>query len=180
MTLNSKQKMILNICLLTILAVVIVGGIIWPTLLKIQKITDDTYNLRAILEKKYQQSLNAHLTKNKVEQIKEEVSNFPNFLFRAPNTLALIQKLETIAKTNNISQNINSSNLDKITTSNEVTIDLNVTGKYIDVLNYIHDLESIDYFISIEEIRLTPIGDQNKQTNNLANLNLAIKLYVNK
>jgi len=180
MSLNSTHKIILNTVVLFLAAIFIIFGVISPTTKRINETTKNIYGLRALMEKKYQQSMRSRLTKSKIEQIKEETSTYPTYLFHVRDTLKLIQDLENIAKKNNTEQKIKSSNLDKITTQDKVNINLDITGKYMDLLNHLHDLEMINYFFNIEELRLAPQITNNKKISNNASLNVVLSLYVSK
>ena len=174
MALNSGQKIIISVVALSLLAVVIFALVIIPSALSVKKTTNEIYELRAYLEKRYMDSLNSHLTKNKLEKIKQESTDFPLYLFKVSDTLKLIQILETITNNNKVVQKINSSNLDKIKPGEKVIINLTISGGYRDVLNYIQDIENMDYFSNIETLRLTPASINN------INANLIIRLYVGK
>lgn len=178
MTLNSGHKIIISVAALALLAAAISFLIIVPTVSSIKKTTNEIYKLRTYLEKKYQDSLKTRLTKKKLEQIKQNSTDLPAYLFNVKDTLKLIQILETTANNNGVTQKINYSNLDKIKPQTKIKIDLTISGQYLNILNYIQTLESMTYFINIENIRLASVYDNHGQATNDTNANLTIGIYA--
>ncbi|MFH1291677.1 MAG: hypothetical protein ABIH87_00555 [bacterium] len=174
MILNSSHKIFFSVSLLSLLAIVIIGFVIVPAVVNIKQTTNETYKLRVGVEKKYNDSLKSRLTKKKIEDIKQNSIDFSTYLFKSTHGLKLIQLLETMASNNQVNQKINLTTLDNIKAQGQVKINLTISGDFQDILNYIHELEASDYFLNIENIRLTP--DQNKS--DWVNLNLNISLYV--
>jgi len=179
MILNSGHKIIINVAALALLAAAISFLVIIPTVNNIKETAKEIYELRTYLEKKYQDSLKTRLTKKKLEQIKQNSADLPAYLFNAVDTLKLIQILETTAANNKVSQKINYSNLDKIKPQTKIKIDLTISGQYLNILNYVQALESMTYFVNIENIRLTPVYNNSGQATNDASANLTIGIYVN-
>ena len=178
MKLNSTNKTIITVAALTLVAILIVVFIILPTSKNIKKITEETYNLRAYMEQKYKKSLNSKLTKKKLIDIEKGSKHFDKYLFSRKNALKLIKFLEDLSQNSNVKQNIRSSNLDEIKKGNLVKISTTITGNYHDVLNYIHNLETSQYFINIKDIRLTPRSGEKEKQGMAAKLNL--ELYAGK
>jgi len=173
MKLTSTNKTIVTVCLLSAVILSIIILVIIPAIQSIKKITTETSNLRLYMEQKYKESLRSKLTKKKLERITEDVKNYDKYLFKNTQALELIQLLENLSSKSKVTQKINNSNLDSITPGKKLNINLTVNGKYTDVLNYLHNLETIDYFVNIETIRLIPNGEG-------TTANLTIGIYVSK
>lgn len=180
MILDQTKKMVIRVCLSAILFLGIIFGVLIPTLLSIKKTSDESYKLRLILEQRYEQSLRSRVTKQKLGEIKETIAGFSEFIFKSGNELSLITFLESLATTHRLEQTISNSNLDKIDKDQTAQISLSLVGNYPDILSYIADLESSRYFIYIEQMHIKPAFDKNGQANQIATLDLTIKLYVSK
>lgn len=179
MILNSTQKIIFNVTIMLLVALAILFLVIFPTAKNIQKTAEETSKLRNYLEKQYQQTLNTRLTKQKIEQIKTESSSFSTYLFKPKDTLKLIQTLEAIANKNKMSQSIDSSDLDKISTAKKIKLSITASGNYDNALKYLYDLETMEYFLNPEQIKITPVYNRETGLPQQINLNLTIGLYVN-
>jgi len=179
MKLNSGHKIIITVSLMSLLALVIIVMVIIPTIRNIQTTAKETYKLRVYMEKKYQASLRSRLTKKKIEEIKKESSDYDSYLFKKENALELIQHLEKMSKQTKVNQKINSTNLDQIIPGSKLQISITVSGKYVDVLEYINVIENVKYFFNIESVRIIPNnGSSSISTDATAYLTLG--LYVSK
>lgn len=153
-------------------------GVFLPTVSYIKKTANESYELRKFLEQKYEQSLRAHVSRKKLAEIKATIADFYPFLFKAGDELKLITYLENLALKHNLAQSISSSNLDKIS-NNLISVFLNLNGGYNDALKYLNELEASDYFINIEQLRISPIFPRGSDTPSGASLDLNLSLYVN-
>jgi Tfp pilus assembly protein PilO len=110
---------------------------------------------------------------DKIRETRKEVSEYDNYLFKPGDELDLITKMEKTAEKNKVSLLIVNSNLDQII-NNKITLNLSVTGKYIDVLNYLLELESQDYLLTVESLDMIPAGN-NKES---IKMNIIISIYA--
>ncbi len=180
MTLDLTKKIIIWVSALSLLVLIILFGIVVPTLGYIKKTSDESYKLRMFLEQKYEQSLRSRITRKKLEEIKSSIANFYPFLFKPGDELKLITFLEVLAAKHKITQTIANSTLDKIGSSQIVSISMNLGGSYTDILKYIAELEASNYFIYINQMQFTPGYIKTGETAPTTNLNLTIELYVNR
>lgn len=173
-----EKRILFTILGFVILALVIAGGVIYPTYRYIRQLDKDTYDLRLSLEKKNEQATNYRFAIKQIDKLKLSMPSFEDHLFNSGNELKLITTLESLASSHGISQKINSSNLDNIT-NQKILISLSITGTYEKALSYLNDLEHLPYFINVNHLSLTPLIDRYSlsATNNVT-LNLDISLYV--
>ncbi|MEK7681110.1 MAG: hypothetical protein AAB348_03660 [Patescibacteria group bacterium] len=176
MKLELTKKIIGTVSLLAVLALAIFLGIFYPTTRYIKKTSDDAYALRVHLEQKYQQSLKNRITRKKLEEIKTSYVSFIPHLFKIEDDLKYINYLDKLASTHKLTQD-STPNFGNIV-NNQVVVSLNISGAYKNILEYMADLESADYFINIKYARLTPLFEPNGEVSNLANLSLTLELYV--
>lgn len=179
MKLDLTKKIIIWVGALSMLALIIIFGILTPTLSYIKKTADESYKLRMYMEQKYEQSLRLRVTRKKLEEIKNSTANFYTFIFKAGDELKLITYLENLAAKYRVTQTINNSTLDKVSENQIASISMNLTGNYRDILMYIAELETSNYFIYINSLRASPSFTRNGEVTSNINLSLTIELYVN-
>lgn len=181
MRLNLEKQTIITVGIFSGIIFLIVLCVIIPTGTYIKRLNDETTTLKNYLEKKYETTSHLKSTIKKIEEIKLVVNDYPQYLFKHGDELALITALENIANKNKVTQKIQSSNLDQ-PSSDLVKVSLAISGDYEKTLNYLADLEKLNYFLNIEKLQLT--SAENKQNMNTStvptNLYLDFSLYVNK
>ena len=171
-----ENRTIAMLTLFSVIIITVVLAVIWPTISYIKRIRQDTYELRAYLERKYESVANLKRSAKKIDELNDETLYFGQYLFRRGDELKLITALENLAVKNKVTQKIESSNLDKITGS-RLTLTLALSGPYTQVLNYINQLEKINYFVIIEGLQLSPASTLTGPTNSV-NARLNLSLYV--
>lgn len=180
MILDQTKKMIARVSLFFVIFLGIIFGVLIPTLLKIKKTADDSYKLRLLLEQKYEQSIHSRVTKQKLNEVKKNITDFDKYIFKSGDELKLITFLEALATKHTLNQTIANSNLDKIGSDQMAVINLSLNGDYQNTLDYIADLETSDYYITIEQLQIKPIFNKNGEIGKMASTDLTTKLYVNK
>lgn len=173
-----ERKITLIIGLFVVIAAVIVGVVIVPTVVQIRQIDSDTYKLRLTLERKNEQATNYRLALKQIERLKKEMPPFNNYLFVKGDELKLITFLESMASKYGVTQRINNSNLDNIP-GNKAQISLSISGPYSNALAYLDGLEHSSYFINLTHLSVSPFTDRSTptQTDSVI-MNLDFNLYV--
>ena len=178
MALDTTKKIIIRLSIFGALFCAIVFIVLIPTLNHIKRTAQESYKLRLLLEEKYQESINSRITRKKLDEIKGAVTNFDTFVFKAGQELELITFFESTAAKHNLIQSITSSNLDKIDNSHLALISINLSGSYHDALQYITDLETSNYFISIKQLHLTPVFTKEGNPSPMVSLDISTEIYV--
>jgi Tfp pilus assembly protein PilO len=180
MHLNIEKQTIVTVGIFSGIILLIVLGIIIPTARYITRLNNETATLKEYLERKYEATTHLRSSIKQIEEIKLAVNEYPKYFFKPGDELALITALENIANKNKVTQRIENSNLDQ-KASESIKVSLSVNGKYEKTLNYLSDLEKLNYFINIEKIQLTSAGLKpgESASSTLANLYLDFSLYVN-
>lgn len=160
------------------LLVVIIAGIIWPTVNYISQINQDTYDLRVYLEKKYDSAKSLKNSVKKIDEVRAGVESFPQHLFHPGDELKLITILENLASENKINQRVVNSNLDKLSGS-EVKVSLVVAGDYENFWKYLRQFEKLGLFLNIERLYLVPSAVRDAKTQQVS-AEINFNLYVNK
>lgn len=180
MGLTTEKKTMTIIVVFSIIIVSITAFVIFPTLKDIKQTKDTVTNLYNYLQKRYSRVASIMASLGQLEQIKQATSEFPNYLFAKNDELTLITDLEDLANRERVSSTIISSNFDNVT-NNKLLINLSVNGPYQNIVHYVSSLEKFSYFLTIEELQLTPLVDRSDPTAPPVNttLNLKLGLYVN-
>lgn len=179
MALDPTKKTIVEVSIITLLFFGTIFGILTPTLIRIRKTAQESLKLRLFLEQKYQESLNSRITRKKLSEIKAAAANFESFLFKSGDELRLITFLESSAAKYGVTPSITSSNLDKVSNNHLVTISMNLKGDYNNILKYVSEIESSNYFIHIRQLHLTPAFTKDGKATLTVNLTITTELYVN-
>ncbi len=174
MRLSLEKRILLTIVICSLIAAGIIAIIIIPSMKRIQELNAETNQLRDYLERKHERAVDLTIALKTLAKIGPEVDSFGTYLFFSGDELKLITTLEGIAAKNNVVQKINTSNLGK--TNNDIlTLSVTVSGSYASVIQYIQDLETIKYFVTIRHIQLVAATDPlTKKEVTSANLDLSL------
>ncbi|OGH84285.1 MAG: hypothetical protein A2261_00870 [Candidatus Magasanikbacteria bacterium RIFOXYA2_FULL_44_8] len=175
--LTNEQKHALILGGFCVLAAIILGGIIYPTVNYIHKINADTYQLRLYLEKKYENVMKLHTSKEQVWNIKDKVASYEKFLYSTGDELKLITLLENMADSYQIQQSINNTNLDKIA-GRQIEFNLSANGKYTQLLKYLDALEHSTYLFNITNLNILPIKNRDGSAIDTVTAHFTLSLYV--
>lgn len=170
--LDTEKKLILIVSLFIITIIGIYLIIVWPTISQIKTINKDTQNIKEYLERRHQNVMGIKNSQIKINEIREDVSSFINYFYFNEQELKLITNLEEIAHYQNVDQKINNYEIK----NNNVILSMDISGDYKDVINYLNELEKINYFININFLHLTKNLERNKT---ITKLRLELNLYVN-
>ncbi|MFA7653952.1 MAG: hypothetical protein WCX97_02815 [Candidatus Magasanikbacteria bacterium] len=177
MLLSHERKTIIIISGFAVAIAIIIFAIVLPTINYIQKINNETETLRQYLERRYENAKRMNNSLQEVNQIKETVTRYNQHLFFAGDELTLITELENLATRHQVEQKIDNTNLDKMA-GRQVKINLTVNGEYKNILNYIADLHTNNYFLNITSLNWSLASGQNQKINN-TQLRIELILYVN-
>lgn len=175
--LNTEKKTILILGIFSTITLVIIFGVIFPTIRYIQNLEHETAGLREYLEKKYENTKTIRTSKKKIEEIELVVAKYPDYLFYYGDELKLITFLENLANSNQVTQKIDNSNLDKL--GDAVTLSLTVNGDYQNILKYLSALEKGNYYFVITNLQFASAFSPQNNNPNATIMNLDLILYVN-
>lgn len=156
--LKGKNKYIFIIIAVTALCVIEIGWAMIPLVKKIY-----TKN-KAVTEQK-EELLNLLKQGQSVKQNKEDLKkiNSKKYIFeqswlKIDDELRFITDLEKIAKANNLEQTIKFDNTDFKLLDKEIRVipvDLHLNAELVNFMNYIGDIEKLDYYINFKNIKIT-------------------------
>lgn len=158
--LSLKNKIILSIVSAALFIVGISYFIILPTIKNIQKMESDVDAIRLDLEKKYIKGQSLNKLSNNLKKTELKLDNLDTIFINHNRALEFITTLEEVAVNNNITQKINLMT-DKALAENQykkIPLQIMITGNYANVLQYIIDLETLNYYININNIDMSKIN----------------------
>ena len=178
--LNLKKKISISI----VVSVLIIGGLVYfvviPIINDIKKMGEKIENQRIDLEQKYikGQSLK-QLTEN-LKKIEPQLIILDQIFIKQDYELEFITKLEEIAEQNNVSQtiNLNTAKINKDKSYQTLPLQLSARGNYKNIMNYLINLEALNYYINIDSIDLSSASTKLSATSEVqttfSNINLTI------
>ncbi len=178
--LNLKKKISISI----VVSVLIIGGLVYfvviPIINDIKKMGEKIENQRIDLEQKYikGQSLK-QLTEN-LKKIEPQLVILDQIFIKQDYELEFITKLEEIAEQNNVSQtiNLNTAKINKDKSYQTLPLQLSARGNYKNIMNYLINLEALNYYINIDSIDLSSASTKLSATSEVqttfSNINLTI------
>ncbi|MBU1038659.1 hypothetical protein KKC17_00250 [Patescibacteria group bacterium] len=160
-----------GLALLTVLGTI--GFIIWPNIKTIFTLNQQIMLERESLEMLYQRGQKIRQTTAQYEKIKPTLEQFETMFIKPGDELTFVTTLEQVAKQNSVNQKINLAKTDdKLITNKSLNLQVQAIGQFNNLLNYLKDLEKLDYYLNLETVRFSKPADQPK-TSDLLQLNLA-------
>lgn len=175
-----ERKTILAAFFMALLGCAIIGVVILPTILDIQELSQQTEVASSFLERRALNAQNLHISLEQSNKIKQDTNTYDKYFFRKGSELSLITSLEDVANKNAVNAKIESSNLDKIAAGKYVVLSISANGQYANILQYLADLEQLDYFININNVSLISAMDKSAgKATKIINASFKISLYAN-
>ena len=176
MALTFEKKLFIVIVSSAVLTLLILFGLVFPSIGQIDQISTDTYQLRETLEAKQNRVLRALSTRQVLETAKQDELNLNNHLFIAGEELNLVQSLENIATTNSVTAKVVNSNID-VSPKQYLLMTIVASGSYHNLLTYLSNIESMDTFLTVRHLQFTSNANP-LQPAVQATLTLDLALYV--
>ena len=174
---TSHRKVILAICLTLLTSLGIFVFMAWPSLKIIQTLNNQIYEQRVELEKMYRRGQILKQTIKEYEQVKPQISSLQQIFVNRGQELELITALENIASATNINQNIKLGVTDNLNKNQKLPLELQVTGTTAQIINYLAGLESLNYYLNIDTVRLVNSQTEPNRAPTLTAIFLANAFY---
>lgn len=166
MSLNpTTKKMYITLSVVIVILAAAGIGVIYPYYGKISTLKKEMYDARLQLAIFQQQRDNAEATRQDYNRIKNDIENISKIFINKDKVIDFISSLESIAGRRNVRQTINLDTTTQDSTDGTLDMKISVDGSWADCLQYLADLERLDYYLSISELNAT--GEAN-------NINLAL------
>ncbi|MBU0880206.1 type 4a pilus biogenesis protein PilO, partial [Patescibacteria group bacterium] len=135
----------------------LISFIILPTIKNINHIGSEIEIQKVDLEKKYIKTQNLKQISAELNKMEPMLSKLDQVFINKNNELDFITLTEKIATINNVYQKINlgSDQSIKNETYKKIPLQLSIQGDFINQLNYLISLESLNYYINIKSLELS-------------------------
>lgn len=165
-----KQKIIAYTLMVAIIIGGVIYGIILPTLKDIQKINDDVLAERIDLEKKYLRGQLLKTTIKNFEKIKPQEDKLDQIYIGQNEELRFITALEDIASRYGLEQDIQLAGEIRSDTASygPLTLEIVTEGDYLNVLQYLRDIERLTFYFNISKITVNTTGKQKIYSSSIA------------
>ncbi len=180
---NIHSRVIATISVALLGGVALLGLVAWPSYTHIKNLNDQIYQERVDLEKLYLKGQILKQTIKEYEEVKPVVGKLNNIYLKPNDELAFITKLEDAAQATNVKQNLTLGLQDPKKPANQLPVQLQINGNLTDFISYLQALEALDYYINIDNLRLsktgssTPRGTDNKMNGLLEAVLLGLTYY---
>lgn len=163
--LSLKNKIQLLTVLIISIIFIIIGAILIPAILEIKKLKQTIEEAKQQIESDYQKTMLLRKSISELEKIGKETEKFKQSNIIKGDELTLITTLEKIAEQNNIFQELkvnlvekaiptgkNNDTDEKIIFKPHYLLSFQNKGNYLDLLNYLQDIEKMPYYLIIDEM----------------------------
>jgi len=167
MTTNNRKYIIIFLSLITG-CIIVSWLIILPTINKIKKNNAELAMEKEKISISLNQGQNIVENKKNLKKVAVELDKLDNLWLRTGDELKFITDLEKIAERNNLTQIIDFDNgqLKKKTEIKIIPINITLKGNLLNIMSYINQLESLDYYINFTQINFERQMDKLKNYNN--------------
>lgn len=174
----NKKSMVLKLFIIIVINIILATGALF-----IYTKTDDLHTeLNNEINNIDSNSLNIKKLRDNLSFVKEltnETEKYDSYLFLSGNELDLIIDLEELAIKNHVSLSIKGFDLNQ-QIAGMIKMKLIISGKYVDVLEYLTALENYYYFIIINDLEMTSsrYASYDDASSFIANMKLNISIYA--
>ena len=167
-----------------VILLLVLSNIILPSINSIKQLDYDIFKEREKIEELYLKGQSLKRSTEEYYKIKKDISELENIFISQDQELRLITDIETLAKNNNVIQEINIKENNKDNDKEKMFIELSVTGLYRNLINYLQAIEELDIYINFNNIRFSlhdnlSHGRNSQPQETLDTLNPNVTLYLN-
>ncbi len=157
---NLRKKIFLSLMVFLIIILILLVFIVIPTIRDIKNMSQEIEEQRLDLEKKYIKGQSLKQLAENLKKIEPELVNLDQIFINQNRELEFITTLEEIAARNNINQKINLGAINPAGSESfkKTTIQLFTSGSFNDQINYLLNLEALNYYVNINSLELSPGG----------------------
>ena len=161
---NYKQKIIYLSAVFIALSGIIIYFVLLPAINDIKKLRAEIINQKVDLEKKLSQEKNMTKLSDKIKKIEPQIDILENIYINKNRQLEFITVLEGIADKQQVAQKIvlNPENETKELNYYKTPLSIVVQGTYNNLINYLINLENINYYINIYSLSLNSSGQSGR------------------
>lgn len=159
-----RHKIIITIAFAVVFTGIVGGVIAWPSITTIKSLAEQINEQRIELEKLYQRGQILKQTLREYEEIKPTIPSLNKVYMTKGNELEFITTLEDSALSSGVSHDIKLTAPDPKKPTNQLQYQLQSTGDLPGFIRYLAALESLDFYVNINTIRLSSLTTQPQQS----------------
>lgn len=150
------NKYLSNINILILgLGLILLFIFIGKMIIDINKINNNIYQKRVLLETKYLHGLSLSEATKQIKESKIRLEQISDIVLSSDKTLKFINDLEKTAESLNLEQNIKLTEFTEPETITPIPIQISLQGSYLNILKYINQLDKKDYYLNTHQIFIT-------------------------
>ena len=182
--LNSKKRLYIYASILIIFIILIVYFLILPSINKVKETHVAILNQKIELKQSIDQGKNLSQLGEKINKIKPELEKLNKIFINKNRELDFITSLESIADEFEVKQeiNLNPGKKEKESEYEISPITINLEGTYLNILQYLKEMESLEYYINVNSININSIQTSKNHItdnkNNKSNINMIINANI--
>ncbi len=179
---NSIKKGILITSALSLVAIGAVAYfVIIPQIDNIRNTKQKIEKQRLDLEKRYIQGQNLKKLTENIEKVEKRMPALEKIYIEQEEALEFVTSLENIAEKNFVEQKI-----ELIPAKNDNTVrgeyqesplQISATGRYLNVLSYLSDLESMEYYVKVNNTDITNMPVRKESSERSVNIKIQASIY---
>ena len=161
---NYKQKIIYLLTVFIALSGIMIYFILLPAIDDIKKLRVEIINQKVDLEKKLSQEKNMTKLSDKIKKIEPQIDILEKIYINKNRQLEFITLLEGIADKQQVAQKIilNPDNETKELNYCKIPLSIVAQGTYNNLINYLINLEGVNYYINIYSLSLNNSGQSGR------------------
>ncbi|MFN3301789.1 MAG: type 4a pilus biogenesis protein PilO [Patescibacteria group bacterium] len=172
-----EKKMIIYLIIIVGLIFLSFFFLVRPNFLAVKNLSQRIEYEQKTLEELRLKGQTLAKTKKEFKEIEGEIPILERFFLIEGEELNFITSLEEIAQKNNISQEINLGTKQNFKNSYKVMpVNLSLKGSFINFINYLREIEKLDFYFNIDSLNITTISPEKDEIN----VSLTAKTYWKK
>lgn len=133
----------------------VIALVMVPLYGKVSTLKQEIGNERIQLEIQKREKTNLEQTRADYNKIKNDIDNISQVFVNQDGLLEIISKFESIATANGVTQKLDVDTEGQSTAAKTLTIHLTLTCTWQSCLQYLSDVEQLDYYASIKNLNMT-------------------------
>ena len=152
--LSIRNKMIATFLAYSLLIFFIIYFIIFPRVKFIRENGREIIERRVFLEEQYIRARNFKENNEEMKLVDADIQKLDEVFVNYDNDLQFIETLEKIAIDNNVNQKISLGAIknEEISEFEKITLEISANGNFLNIMNYLIDLETLNYYINISSL----------------------------
>lgn len=155
--------------------------VILPQIDNIKNTKNEIERQRVDLEKKYVQGQNLKKITENIKKVEEKIDDMEEIYVRQEEALEFVTSLEDIAEKNSVDQRIEltpaKNNSNPRIGYQKSPLQIAVNGRYQNVLSYLSDLETLDYYVNIDNTNMAKASSNKEPPESNVNLRIQAHIY---